>query len=50
VQEATIYTSTGSDHLDKAAIATVKASTFAPKVVYCEPVSGVYRFTVDFTP
>jgi TonB family protein len=49
VQEASIYTTSGSAALDSAAIATAKASTFTPKVIYCKPVSGVYQFPVDFT-
>jgi TonB family protein len=48
VSAASIYRSSGSEDLDGAALASARASTYAPEVVNCFAVSGTYLFRADF--
>jgi TonB family protein len=50
VLAASIYTSTGSADLDRAALRAARASTYAPKLVNCRPVTGTYIFRAEFKP
>lgn len=45
---ASIYESTGSLELDRAALAAARASRYAPEERDCRNVSGSYLFIVDF--
>jgi protein TonB len=45
---ASIYQSTGSMELDRAAVAAARASRYAPEERDCKNVSGSYLFVVDF--
>lgn len=45
---ASIYQSTGSMELDRAALAAARASRYAPEERDCKNVSGSYLFIVDF--
>lgn len=45
---ASIYESTGSMELDRAALAAARASRYAPEERDCKNVSGSYLFIVDF--
>jgi protein TonB len=45
---ASIYQSTGSMELDRAALAAARASRYAPEERDCKNVSGSYLFVVDF--
>lgn len=45
---ASIYQSTGSLELDRAALAAARASRYAPEERDCKNVSGSYLFVVDF--
>jgi protein TonB len=47
---ATISQSAGNMALDQAALAAARQSTYAPKIVNCEPVTGDYLFRVTFDP
>lgn len=48
VVNASIYQSTGSMELDRAALAAARASRYAPEERDCKNVSGSYLFVVDF--
>jgi protein TonB len=48
--DATIAQSGGNMSLDRAAIAAARQSTYAPKIVNCQPVTGSYLFRVTFDP
>lgn len=48
VLNASIYESTGSMELDRAAVAAAQASRYAPEQRDCKNVSGSYLFVVDF--
>lgn len=48
VVNASIYQSTGSLELDRAALAAARASRYAPEERDCKNVSGSYLFVVDF--
>jgi TonB family protein len=43
-----IYTSTGSMELDRAALAAARASRYAPEQRECKNVPGSYLFIIDF--
>ena len=45
---ASIYQSTGSPLLDRAAITAAKRTTYEPKIVDCAKVPGSYLFRVEF--
>lgn len=45
---ASIYQTTGSLELDRAAVAAARASRYAPEERDCKNVSGSYLFVVDF--
>ena len=47
---ATIYKSGGSISVDRAAIASARASTFSPKFVDCVPTTADYLFRAEFNP
>jgi protein TonB len=47
---AAISQSAGNMALDQAALAAARQSTYAPKIVNCEPVTGDYLFRVTFDP
>jgi protein TonB len=47
---AAIAQSAGNMALDQAALAAARQSTYAPKIVNCEPVTGDYLFRVTFDP
>jgi TonB family protein len=44
VKQASMWTSSGNDELDDAAIAAVQQSTYRPKLSQCAPTYGVYLF------
>jgi periplasmic protein TonB len=48
VVNASIYQSTGSMELDRAALAAARASRYAPEERDCKNVPGSYLFVVDF--
>ena len=48
VQSATIAKSSGSDILDREALASVRASKYEPETVSCQPVAGEYIVDVNF--
>ncbi|HKU66993.1 MAG TPA: TonB family protein [Candidatus Baltobacteraceae bacterium] len=48
VVNASVYQSTGSMELDRAALAAARASRYAPEERDCKNVSGSYLFVVDF--
>ena len=48
--DAKIAQSANNMSMDQAAIAAAKQSTYAPKVVNCQPVQGDYLFRVTFDP
>jgi periplasmic protein TonB len=50
LENATISQSAGNMALDQAALAAARQSTYAPKIVNCEPVTGDYLFRVTFDP
>jgi len=43
-----IFESTGSSLLDQAALDAARRTTYSPKIVDCEHVSGTYLFRVEF--
>ncbi len=45
---ASIYESSGSMELDRAALAAARRSSYAPEERECKDVPGSYLFTVDF--
>jgi protein TonB len=47
---ATISQSAGNMALDQAALAAARQSTYAPKIVNCQPEQGDYLFRVTFDP
>lgn len=47
---ASIYQSAGNMSLDQAALSAARQSTFSPKIVNCEPVTGDYLLSVTFDP
>jgi len=47
---ATIGQGSGNMAIDQAALATARQSTYAPKIVDCQPVQGQYNFKVTFDP
>ncbi len=50
LQSATISQSAGNMALDQAALAAARQSTYAPKIVNCQPIVGSYYFKVTFDP
>lgn len=48
VEAASIYRSTGSLILDRAAVKAARTSEYTPELRDCVPVRGIYLFTVDF--
>ena len=46
---ASIYKSSNNMAMDQAALRAARQSTYAPKLVDCEPVQGDYLFTATFT-
>jgi TonB family protein len=49
VRGVSVYESTGSMELDRAALQAARDSRYAPEEVNCKNVSGSYLFTVDFS-
>ncbi len=47
---ASIFQSGNNMSLDQAALSAARQSTYSPKVVNCEPVTGDYLFKVTFDP
>jgi TonB family protein len=47
---STIFRSSGNADVDQAALSEARASTYAPKLVDCKPVSGQYLFRAEFNP
>jgi protein TonB len=47
---AEVYKSSGNMMIDQAALRTARQSTYAPKLVNCQPTTGDYLFRVDFQP
>jgi len=50
LQSAKLYSQSGNMALDQAALSAAKQSTYAPKVVNCDPIEGTYLFKVTFDP
>src|SRR5579872_2570965 len=48
--DAKISQSAGNMALDQAALAAARQSTYAPKIVDCQPTTGSYYFRVTFDP
>lgn len=48
--DAKIAQSAGNMSLDQAALAAARQSTYAPKIVDCQPTTGSYYFKVTFDP
>jgi TonB family protein len=48
--DAKISQSAGNMALDQAALAAARQSTYAPKIVDCQPTTGSYYFKVTFDP
>ena len=48
--DAKIAQSAGNMALDQAALAAARQSTYAPKIVDCQPTTGSYYFKVTFDP
>lgn len=46
----TTYKSSGNANVDRAVITAAEKSTYTPRLVNCEPHSGVYLFKADFAP
>lgn len=46
----TIYKSSGNANVDRAVLVAAEKSTYTPRLVNCEPHSGVYLFKADFAP
>lgn len=49
VTGVSVYKSTGSPELDRAAMAAARESSYAPEERDCKPVSGSYLFKVEFS-
>lgn len=49
VTAVSVYQSTGSMELDRAALAAARASSYAPETRDCRPVAGSYLFKVEFS-
>jgi|SRR5579884_765453 len=47
---ATMGQGSGNMAMDQAALAAARQSTYAPKIVNCQPVEGTYNFKVTFDP
>jgi TonB family protein len=47
---AAVYKSSGNATFDRAVIVAAEKSTYTPRLVNCEPESGVYLFKADFKP
>lgn len=47
---ATIGQGSGNMSIDQAALSAARQSTYAPKIVDCQPVEGTYNFKVTFDP
>ena len=50
LENATIGQSGGNMAIDQAALSAARQSTYAPKIVNCQPVEGTYNFKVTFDP
>jgi TonB family protein len=48
VRNVSVYESTGSMELDRAALSAARQSRYAPEQIDCKNVPGSYLFTVDF--
>lgn len=48
--DAKVTQSAGNMALDQAALASARQSTYAPKIVDCQPTTGSYYFKVTFDP
>jgi protein TonB len=48
--DAKVTQSAGNMSLDNAALAAARQSTYAPKIVNCQPTTGSYYFKVTFDP
>jgi TonB family protein len=49
VTGVSVYASTGSLELDRAALDAARESTYAPEMRDCQPVAGSYLFKVEFS-
>ena len=49
VRSVSVYESTGSMELDRAALAAARESHYAPEEHDCQKIAGSYLFTVDFS-
>jgi beta-lactamase regulating signal transducer with metallopeptidase domain len=47
---AAVYTSSGSARFDHAVVVAAEKSTYTPRLVNCNPETGVYLFKADFAP
>jgi TonB family protein len=47
---ATMGQGSGNMAMDQAALSAARQSTYAPKIVNCQPVEGTYNFKVTFDP
>lgn len=50
LESATVESSTGNMALDRAALDAARATIYAPELVNCLPVTGIYLFKVTFDP
>jgi len=48
VVDATVFSSSGNDAFDIAALDAAKLSKYSPRIAYCRPVVGDYLFKVTF--
>ena len=50
IKDAEVYRSSTNLAIDQSALRAARASTYAPKIVNCNPVAGRYLFRADFSP
>ncbi len=50
LENAAIGQGSGNMSIDQAALSAARQSTYAPKIVNCQPVEGTYNFKVTFDP
>ncbi|HEY8298094.1 MAG TPA: TonB family protein [Candidatus Baltobacteraceae bacterium] len=50
LQNATVYQSSNNLAIDQSALSAARQSTYAPKIVNCQPTSGDYLFRAQFDP
>jgi TonB family protein len=47
---ARVYKSSGNPNIDRAVLTAAEKSTYTPRLINCQPHSGVYLFKADFGP